>query len=232
MAIFGIIKSDDKVFNGDKISFDFSKSFITPDETLAAAPNHQASFDGGTTWIDVTASKKIDFIYSTPGSKTIKLRITTTLGNSIVDKIITVLDLTAQKLFSTDSDLYRYEPEIDNLLPKKWTSWNLVHLEAQKFFVDWLDEKRIVAENGTKYGVADLMDKDQVRQFSLFKTLELIYSGTFNQTGDIYSGKRDKYRELANDKLAKSTVALDYNKNGIQDEGEATDLFSVVLKRQ
>lgn len=232
MAIFPIIKSDEKVFNGDKISFDFSKSFITPDETLAPAPNHQASFDGGVTWIDVTNSKKIDFIYSTPGTKTVKLRVTAVSGNVVTDKVITVLDVVAQKLFSTDSDLYRFEPEIDSLLPKKWTSWNLVHLESQKYFMDWLDEKRIYSENGSKYAVNDLTDRDQIRQFSIFKTLELIYSGTFNQTGDIYSGKRDKYRELANDKLAKSTISLDYNKNGNADEGERTDLNSVVLRRE
>lgn len=232
MSNFPIIKSDEKVFTGDKISFDFSKSFITPDETLAAVPNHQASFDGGVTWIDVTTSKKIDFIYSTPGSKTVKLRVTTTLGNVVADKIINVMDIVAQKLFSNDSDLYRFEPEIDSLLPKKWTSWNLVHLESQKYFIDWLDEKRIYAADGSKYGVADLSDLDQVRQFSIFKTLELIYSGTFNQTGDIYSSKRDKYRELANDKLGKSTISLDYNKNGNLNEGERTDLHSVVLIRE
>ena len=227
---FGIIKSDEKVFVGDKINFDFSKSFVTPEEVLATV-NHEASFDAGLTWINVTASKNIDYVFVSAGTKTVSLRITTQSGNSVFTKQVAALDLTAQQLFSTDSDLYRFEPEIDKLLPKKWTSWNLVHLEAQKYFIDWLDEKRIFNEQKEKYTVADLTDRDQVRQFSIFKTLELIYSGTFNQTGDIYSTKRDKYRELANEKLAKSTLSLDYNKNGTADEGERTDLHSVGVIR-
>lgn len=232
MSRFGIIKSDEKVFVGDKINFDFSQSFVTPDESLATPTNHEASFDGGATWIDVSNKKNIDFIYLTVGTKTVNLRITTTAGNTIFMKTVSALDLAAQKLFSADSDLYRYEPEIDKLLPKKWSSWNLVHLESQKYFMDWLDEKRLFNDNGEKYVVNDLNDRDQVRQFSIFKTLELIYSGTFNAVGDIYSAKRDKYRELANEKLAKSQIALDTNKNGLADENERTDLNTVNLVRR
>ena len=232
MARFGIIKSDDKVFTGDKIRFDFRQSFVTPDEQLATPTSHEASFDGGLNWIDVTKDKFVDFIYSTAGTKTVQLRITTQTGNDIVSKTVTALDLTAQKLFSNDSDLYQYEPEIDSLLPKKWSSWNMIHLEAQKFFIDWLDEKRIFNEQKEKYQVSDLLDRDQVRQFSIFKVLELIYSGENNVAGDLYQLKRDKYRELCNEKLAKSQISLDFNKNGVADLGERTDLFSVELIRQ
>lgn len=232
MSRFGIIKSDDKVFSNDKIRFDFTKSFITPDETLATPKNHEVSFDAGATWIDVTAKRIIDFIFTSVGTKSVQLRVTTLSGNDVVSKSVEVLNLITQKLFSTDSDLYRYEPEIDNLLPNKWSSWNLIHLEAQRFFIDWLDEKRIFAKDRTKYGVDDLLDRDEVRQFSVFKTLELIYSGNHNVSGDLYQLKRDKYRELANDKLAKSQIALDFNKNGTAEINERTDLFAVGIIRQ
>jgi hypothetical protein len=231
MGRFGVIRSDDKVFVGDKIQFDVSKSFVTPDETLATPKNHEVSFDAGVTWLDITAKKKIDYIYSTAGTKTVSLKITTTAGNSIFTKDITALDLAAQKLFSSDSDLYRHEPDIDNLLPAKWSSWNLIHLEVQKAFMDWLDEKRIFNQDGTKYVVDDLLDLQQVRQFSIFKVLELIYSGAHNISGDVYEAKRDKYLEWANEKLSRSQIALDYNGNATADRNERTDLMAVVVRR-
>jgi hypothetical protein len=230
--IFPIIKSEDKVFINDKISFDFQKSFLTPDESFASPTSHEASFDAGATWIDCTSKKSIDYIFATPGAKIVQLRITANSGTEEVSKTVTALDYVTQKLFSTDTDLYRYEPEIDNLMPKKWSSWNLVHLEAQKNFIDWLDEKRIYNERGEKYAVADLTDLEQVRQYSIFRTLEIIYAGTFSVSGDVFKDKFTKYQTMANDKLAKSTISLDFNKNGNADLNERTDLHTVSIGRQ
>lgn len=231
MSRFGVIKSDDKVFKNDKIRFDASKSFVTPDETLATPKNHEISFDAGVTWIDITTPKVCDFIYTSIGTKTVQLRITTTSGNSVESRTIEVLDLDNKKLFSKDSDLYRHEPEIDNLLPKKWSSWNLNHLEAQKIFMDWLDEKGIFNKNGKKYEVADLLDLEEVRQWSVYKCLELIYRGNVNVANDVSDQKSKTYAAEADKKLAKSQIALDYNEDGEANAGERTDLYSVNINR-
>lgn len=231
MAKFGIIKSDDKVFTGDKVRVDVSESFATPDETLATI-SHEISTDAGVSWYNITQKKMIDWIFTSAGTKTFTFRFTTSAGSQLFTKDVTVLDLTAQKLFSNDNDLYKYEPEIDQYLPKKWSGWNLVHLEAQKYIMDWLDEKRIFNVNGAKYTVNDLMDKDQVRQFSLFKTLEFIFEGNVKVVGDLFSIKRDHYRQLANEKAARSQLSLDFNANGLNDDSqERTDLHSVGVMR-
>lgn len=231
MSIFGVIKSDDKVFTGDKLRIDVSQSFLAP-ALVFATVSHEVSVDGGVTWYDVTAKKFVDWIFSTAGVKTISLRVSTTQpANQVFTKQVTVMDLTAQNLFSKDSDLYRLEPEIDNYLPKKWSSWNLIHLQAQEWIIDLLDEKGMTNDAGAKYTVADLMDKQQVKQLSLYKVLEFIFEGNSNIVGDLYSIKRDKYQSLANDKSARSNLALDANNNDVQDQFESTDLFSVDLKR-
>jgi hypothetical protein len=231
MSIFGIIKSDDQVFTGDKIRIDVSGSFLAPGLSFATV-SHEVSTDGGTTWYNVTAKKSVDWIFTTAGVKTISLRVSTTEpGSAITTKTVTVLNLATQGLFSNDSDLYQQEPEIDEYLPKKWSSWNLVHLSSQKWIMDLLDEKGIFDQDGNKYVVADVLDVEQVRQLSIYKTLETIYEGNSKIVGDLFSIKRDKYRELANTKASRSNLVLDYNKNEAADEGEKTDLHSVVLRR-
>lgn len=233
MSIFGIIKSDDVVFSGDKIRIDASESFLAPNLTFATV-SHEVSVDGGATWYNITGPKKyVDWIFSTSGTKTISLRLSTTEpASEIFTKDITVLNLATANLFSNDSDLYQYETDINQYLPKKWSSWNLIHLAAQKHIVDWLDEKRIFAQDGTKYTQADLLDKSEVRQFSIFKTLELIFASNYTIVGDIFSSKRDKYRELANEKASRAQISLDFNKDTINNDAtERTDLLSVIVRR-
>lgn len=231
MDIFPILKSDDVVFTGDKIRFAADESFLAPGIVFAAI-SHEISTDGGITWYNITAKKYVDWIFTTSGVKTISLRINTTLSNQVITKNVAVLDLTTQKLFSKDNDLYSYETDIDQYLPKKWSSWNLVHLNAQKFIVDWLDEKGLFSVDGKKYTKDDITDVSQVRQFSVFKTLEFIFDSNIKIVDDYFTLKRDHYRRLADEKSAKSQLALDYNKDTINnDEIERTNLFSVVIKR-
>lgn len=232
MSIFPIIKSDDKVFTGDKIRVDVSQSFLTPGLTLATV-GLEVSFDAGATWFDVTTKKYIDYVFSTAGTKTVQARMSTTApSNAIVSKDITCINIATQSLFSKDSDLYQYETEIDQYLPKKWSSWNLIHLQAQEWIMDLLSEQRIFDENGDKYLVADLLDKQEVKQLSVAKALELIYESNINIPNDLFTQKRDKYKEMVSQKASRSTLTLDFNKNTTSDEGERTDLHSVTLFRR
>jgi len=231
MSIFGIFKCDDKVFTGDKLAVDVSGSFLQPGLTFAVV-SHEISFDSGVTWIDISATKKISWIFSTSGAKVISLRLNTTLPSTqTFTKNVTCLNLTTQGLFSNDSDLYGYETEIDQYLPKKWSSWNLVHLKAQDWIIDWLDEKRLFKENGSKYTPADILDVEQVKQLSCAKVLELIYESNINTVDDVFTQKRDKYKQMVQEKASKSQIALDFNGNSLQEEDEKTDLFGITVKR-
>lgn len=231
MSIFGIIKSDDKVFTGDKLRIDVSASFIAPDLTLATI-SHEISVDAGVTWYNITAKKYVDWIFTTSGTKTITLRINTTLPSSqTFTKDITVLNLATQGLFSSDFDLYAHEPEIDTYLPKKWSSWNVVHLRAQDWIIDMLDEKGIFAEDGSKYTVADILDKQQVKQLSTYKTLQFIFEGNSNVAGDLFSIKAAKYEQLANTKASRSQLALDFNKDTVSTVTEKTNLQTILVRR-
>jgi hypothetical protein len=229
--IFGIIKSDDKVFTGDKIRVDLSDSFLAPGSTFDTI-SHEVSFDLGVTWFDISQRKYIDWIFGSPGTKTIQARFTTTAPlTTTISKDVECLDLTLQGLFSKDSDLYQYETEIDQYLPKKWSSWNLIHLQAQEWIMDLLAEKRILNQDGKKYVVADLLDKQEVKQMSVAKALELIYESNINSPDDLFTQKRNKYKEMLNDKVAKSFLTLDYNQNTTAEADEKIDMHSVAVYR-
>jgi hypothetical protein len=233
MSIFGVIKSDDQVFANDKIRIDASESFLAPGLSFHATVSHEISVDAGVTWYNISSSKKVDWIFSTTGAKTISLRLTTTAPSTqTFTKSITVLNQTTQGMFSKDSDLYKFEPEIDQYLPKKWSSWNLIHLQAQEWIMDWLDESRLYNIIGLKYTVADIMDIQQVKQLSCYKVLEFIFEGNSNVVGDISSMKRDKYRSLALTKMSRGALNLDFNDDGIAGATERHDLFTGGLTRK
>ena len=209
--IFGVIKSDNEVFSGDQIRFDFRESFLAPGKEFASI-SHEASVDSGANWYDVTSTKMLDWIFTSSGDKTIQLKLTITGDVSeITTKTVKVLNLTDAKLFSNDSDLYALEPEIDRFLPERWTSWNMIHLKAQRFILDWLDEKGFAKDNGAKYQVSDLLNIQEVKQFATCKALEIIFEGNSNVVGDIFSVKREKYRLMALEKASRSQLTLDKN---------------------
>lgn len=231
MSIFGIIKSDDQVFTGDKLRIDVGGSFLAPDLTFATV-SHEISVDAGVTWYNVTAKKYVDWLFTTAGIKTISVRISTTEpASQVFTKDIEVLNLATANLFSLDFDLYIHEPEIDQYRPKKWSSWNLVHLRAQSWIIDFLDEKGIFAENGSKYTVADIMDKQQVKQLSAYKTLQFIFEGNSNVGGDLFSIKAAEYEKLANAKASRSQLSLDYNKDTLKNDNERTNLQTILVRR-
>lgn len=232
LSLFGVIKSDDNVFTGDKIRFDFRQSFLTPDVIFSTTLSHQVSFDAGATYLDVTSNKYIDYMYSTSGSKTVTLKLkTSTAVEQTFTKIITVLDITTAALFSKDHDLYQFEPEIDQYLPKKWSSWNMIHKQAQEWIIDWLDEAAIYKYDGSKFAVADIGDSQQVKQLSIYKVLEIIFEGNSNIVGDLFSIKRDKYKALAQQKMSRANLRLDYDDSGVVDTNERINLVSGTLIR-
>ena len=238
MSAFAVLKSDDKVFANDKIRFDATASFLTPDDSWEVGtqqtplPSHEISFDDGDTWIDISEHEYIDYAFATAADYDVVLRVTADSGSvSTIEKTVTVIDPTTTILFSKDSDLETYEPEINRYLPKKWSSWNLVHLRAQEFILQWLDETRVYKADGTNFTADDFGDHEQVKQLSCYKTLEIIYEGLSNVVGDIFSLKRDKYKSLVIEKLNRANLKLDYDGSGAVDTNERIDLYSGELTR-
>lgn len=225
--IFPILKYEDVIYTNNRVRFEASESFANK---ALATVSHEMSMDGGSTWINITQKKHLDWMFLNDATYVVQLRINTSdLDSATISKTVEVVDASTQVFFSNDSDLYKYEADIDKYLPDRWSSWIHMHAEARKIFMDWLDEKGIKKEDGSKYLVEDVMDIEQVRQFSTFKALELIFESNIKVTGDVFSFKRDHYRKLSNEKLSRSEIKLDFNGNTEADE--STNLLTVGVER-
>lgn len=228
MAKFGFILSDSKVFVKDLIQFDFSRSKFSPDEP-AAIISHEFSIDN-INWINVSEKKTIDWAFNTVGAKTIYLRLTSNIGFNVFNSDIEVMDLVSAKLFTDDNDLVGYEPDIMKYLPKKWSSWNIIHLRAQDYIMNLLSEKAILDKDGNPYTKDDIENKTEVRDWAAALVLRYIFSSTSNADKDVFKAKADQYDEVENDRASRARISLDYNKNSTDDD-PSEDLRSIELRR-
>lgn len=212
MSLFGVIQTDEAIFMGDKTRIDVSQCFVTPDEVQTITLEIKA--DAAASFISVTSSRHLDWIYSSKGSKTITVKLTSGVKTEEFTKTVTVLDLADEKLFSKDTDLVPYEPEVYSYLPAKWSSFNVIHWRVQKQILKWLDEKRIWTEDGSKLTLAEILDLTELRDLSVCMVLALIFEGVKNQVGDVFSEKAKHYADLATQKSQAATIRLDVNKDG------------------
>lgn len=229
MAKLGIIISEDKVFAGDLIYFNFKKSGFTPDEA-AAVISHEFSIDN-TNWINVTQKKDIAWMFSVTGNQTIYLKLTSTTGSETFQKTITVLEIAAQKLFSNDTNIAAFEPDIMKWLPPQWSSWNIIHLRAQDHILNILAEKRIVSQSGAAYTKDDISNRQEVRDWASTLALYYIFYSISNADNDVFKDKAKDYEELSQKHASTARLSLDYNKNAIADDEPTEDLRSIELVR-
>lgn len=230
--IFHKLNLEDIVQTDDATRIDASQTFVSPDE--GAIVLMRVSPDNGVTWYDVTnidpEKRYLDWAYNTDGDKTIKLEVTTdSSAASEKDFLLSVISKQDDCLFSSDSDLRKHEPEILCFLRRGRKSFLDVHRCAQKIIIDWLamqiDVKdcEIDTSDGCvvrKLTKKDLYDLEEVRSWSVYQALIIIFEGLSNQEGDVYSQKVARYSELMYRARSRSEVTTDFDQDGKADYKE------------
>ena len=216
----------------DLTRLDASKTAVSPDEgeiTLV-----RISPDGGTNWYDVTNTDSeriyLDWAFEGEGEKIINLEITT--ENSLAqEKTYTIdcLSVTDDCLFSSDEDLIKYEPEIKCYIRRGRRSFLDVHRCSQSIIMEWLQRQIEVNDcydsTGSvprKLECKDLFHKEEIRSWSVYQTLVLIFEGLSNQTDDVFSQKAIRYSELMYRARSRAEVTVDTNQDGVADNREST----------
>jgi hypothetical protein len=213
MGLFGVIKTDEAIFAGDKTRIDVSQSFVSPEETQTFTLEIKAL--DAVEFIDVSAKKYLDWLYLTPGAHTITLKMVAGLKTELFTQVVNVLDVQELKLFSKDSDLMIFEPEILLRLPRKWSSFNVIHYKVQKQILKKLAEKGIVANDQSVITVDEILDVEEVRDLSCYMALALIFEGAQNQRGDMFDEKSKEYAGKAFEKFNAAVIRLDVSKTGV-----------------
>jgi hypothetical protein len=115
-------------------------------------------------------------------------------------------------------------------LPKRWNSWNLIHLRAQDYILNTLSERRVLDKDGNAYTKDDIHEKKEVRDWSAALVLRYIFSGISNADNDVFKAKADQYDEIESARASTARLSLDYNKNSLPDDPQE-DLRSIELRR-
>lgn len=229
MAIFPVLQVESLVQIGDQTRLDATKSFITQNESPITKVEIKPLATGD--WIDVTQDKYLDWAYSTAETVTAACRITT--DGSPVSSSVTIVVVTeaTDALFSSDVDLLAWEPDVLQYVRQGRNSFKDVHREAQKQILDWFDSQAIRDNQGNRLTKEDIVDKQEVKEWSKFLTLQIINESLSNAVGDVFSQKALKYEGLAIKARNRSEFKLDLNNDGLATNGERTWTASVNVRR-
>jgi len=226
--IFGQLKTESIVQVGDKTRLDGTKSFISPDEAaitlIRVEPEAAAGF------ITVTSTKLLDWVYTTNGDKVVTLEITTDGAPQTFTKTIVCLNETEDRLFSKDEDILPIEDDIYRFLKAGRSSFLDKHRISQDIIVDSLNQRGYVGPLNRLLTKDDLFNIKEVKEWSKYLTLYLIYSSVQAESGDVYQTKADNYKKLADSQSQRAGLKLDTDQDGNLDEN--IDMQSARLVRR
>lgn len=225
--LFPLLRSDDKAQIGDKLRLDASKSFVSPSATIT---KYEFDPEGTATWIDAGTVSYLDWVYTTAGTKTAGLRITSG-STATITLDIDVVTAADDRLFSDDASLVEIEPTIMKYLPAERSSFKYAHRRSQTHILDSFDQRRIWEIDGSKVTAEDLIDLTEVSVWSTLLTLGYIFQGLSNAVDDVFDKKSKMYLSKA-DAARHLALRYDYNKDGELEPYEGTDLFTGGLVRR
>lgn len=250
MDIFINVSNDATVQVGDKVRFDLTKSFVPrPFITSVDVTKIEVSpiNDGAFTTIHDSSIPALklavkdwyfDWVYLTQDDvafdhvQEIAFRFTAS-DASTATKVVQFKLLTANQdgLFSTDGDLIAHEPDILKWLPDGRSSWTYVHRRAQQRILSYLFEKGYKNEDGTPFDKDQIIEKYDVKEWSTFMALKIIFGSCINSKDDVFVQKAQFYENLEG-KASNTAIRVDLNQDGEQDEWESISTTGPLLVRR
>ena len=231
--IFTHLLYESVVQASDKLRLNASKSF----SNQGAITNIEIEPDTGVGFISIfnTNNEKwfIDWAYGTAGAKVISVRITTDAPATVTDTYdLEVISAADDNLFSSDNDLFPFEPNLSRFLPPGKSSFKYAHRAAQEKILAWLDEQKIWKKDGTRFEKSDIVDSLDFKRWSIFQTLLIIFESNQLTTNDIFEEKRQGYESDLIEARNRASLRLDLDVDGVIDETEKVSLQFAPLYRR
>lgn len=245
MAVFGVIKTEELVQVADKTRISCVDTYKTPGEQdyfkVEIEPESGAGFFDVTGLLSALEFEKgwyLDWQYGTDGDKTITLKVTTTDGAPVpvltehtFTKTLTVITEADDKLFSTDEMLTSVVSDILRWIPEGRNSFKREHREAQKRILSWLDENGFKDTSGNKLTKDSIVDVSEVREWSKYLTLMIIYDGISNAIDDVFQQQARRFESLSVTARNRKYLRVDYTGDGTVSTGEKYAQTTVKLVR-
>lgn len=125
--------------------------------------------------------------------KKVTLAIANATQNDSKDYYIRLYSAAGDRLFSSDSDLAIYEKDICKWVVKGRNTFKDVHRRAQREIVDWFSKNNLFDSNGYPYNKWTLLRTSDLRDWSTFISLRIIFQDLSNATDDIFHQKSLRY---------------------------------------
>jgi len=164
--------------------------------------------------------------------KKVTLEIGDGVSTSSINTMVNMYSVDGDRLFSNDGDLKPLENKIMKWLPSDRSSFTYQHRESQRQIINYLDRNGFVNVYNEKYTKFDIIDFEEVRDWSKWLALKLIYKDQNESIGDVFEDKA-KYAESKEvESRNRAVLRLDVNKDGKADTGEELKLQSIDLFRR
>lgn len=230
MAIFPNLVIESVVQVGDKTRLHAAASFVSKDSPLISMIEIDPDNEG---WIDVTADGFLDWEYATDGAKAPKVRVTIVGGgNNSKTYALTVKTKAQDNLFSNDEDLQNHEPDILKWVREGRNSYLDLHRRAQELILDTLYRLGYTDRQRNRLTAAAVIDIQEVKEWSSYMVLYLIFNGISNAVDDVFSQKARYYKGEAEKRMTSTTLKLDLNGDGKLSAGETKNMMSIWVERR
>ncbi len=230
MAIFPNLIVEPVVQVNDRTRLDASKSFVTQDEdaisSIEIRPSSSESF------INVTTDKYLDWEYAASGTETITTRIIAGSATGEIETEIQVITANDDYLYSNDSDLQMQESDIMKWVKDGRNSYKDLHRRAQTLILNHLRKQGYVDVNGDPYTKEAIVDIEEVKQWSTFIVLRIIFDSISNAVDDVFAAKSKYYKGQEVEWRNQAVLRLDTDGDGVVDDGEQVDIQSGVVVRR
>ena len=163
-------------------------------------------------------------------------KITLTAGDgtstSAQSQYIKVFSETGDALFSGDPDLTSHKPDVLQYVPVGRSSFKNIHRRAQDLILAWLDEQGYTNIYNEKFTKFDIVDKEEVRQWSTMMCLKLIYRGLSNAIDDVFAEDSKEFAKLESIHKNRAILRIDVDKDKKVDTFEQTNISTGTLVRR
>jgi hypothetical protein len=238
LAIFPKLEIEAKIQIGEKTRINATKSYktqgeaaitlvrIRPDSLVATWFTVSDVLDASTYWLD--------WEYSAAGDYICQIEITTNGAAVTNSATITVVAEATENLFSKDGDISTQEPDILKFVKDGKTGFNDFHRFAQASIMDEIYRARIFNTDGGKLTVAEVLDVEELKPWSVNMVLRNIFQSISNKVDDVFQNKSNFYaaKEVEDRNRAMNQMRLDFNKDGILSTTEQYDMRSLELVRR
>lgn len=220
-----------KVQTGEMFRLDLSRTFVHVGEHNL----HTMDVTVEGVEYDILSSKYFDYDFSSTGSKTLSVSVTTSgqgHPETTKDFTINVVSASDENLFCTDAELLQIEPDLMKMLPAGRASYHYVHRLVQDRILAEIDEKGFVNSDGDKLDAADFVDVSEVNEWAKYYALMYIMQSLSNSVEDIFNQKYERYEQYMKQCRNRAIIRYDHDGDGTIEDGETINMnYARLVKR-